>query len=51
MISVDLPMAVQLAPGDSVRFAEISLKAAHQLLIDRAHDLERFQIGLTLKLA
>ena len=49
VITVDLAAAAQLVPGDSVRFAEISLAEAHQLLLERERELRRFRIGLTLR--
>ena len=50
VITVDLGIAAQLRPGDSVRFAEITLSEAQRLLIERGQDLERFRIGLCLRL-
>lgn len=49
VITVDLPIAAQLRPGDDVRFQETSMAEAHALLLDRERDLERFRIGLSLK--
>ncbi|MEP6823015.1 MAG: biotin-dependent carboxyltransferase family protein [Chthoniobacterales bacterium] len=50
VITVDLPAAAQLQAGDEVRFAEISLTEAQDLLIERTRDLQRFRIGLELHL-
>ncbi len=45
VITVDLPMAAQLRPGDQLRFSEVSLANAHELLLTRESELERFRIG------
>ncbi len=49
VITVDLGVAAQLRDGDGVRFFEVSLQDAHQLLMERERDLERFRIGLSLQ--
>jgi antagonist of KipI len=49
VITVDLPIAAQLRPGDEVRFRETSIAEAHGLLVQRERDLERFRIGLVLR--
>lgn len=49
VISVDLGIAAQLRTGDRVRFSEISLSDAHQLLIQRQRDMDRFRVGLALR--
>jgi len=49
VITVDLPAAVQLCPGDSVRFAEVSLMEAQQLFIERERQVARFRLGLELQ--
>jgi antagonist of KipI len=49
VITVDLGVAAQLSAGDAVRFSEVSLQAAHTLLIERERDLERFRIGVSLQ--
>jgi antagonist of KipI len=46
VITADLPIAAQLRAGDRVRFREVSLAAAHQLLIERERNLEQFRRGL-----
>lgn len=48
VITVDLGIAAQLRAGDVVRFSEISLSEAHQLLLERERELQRFRIGLSL---
>ena len=48
VIGVDLPIAAQLRGGDRVRFCEVSLAEAHQLLADRERDLAEFRVGLEL---
>lgn len=49
VITVDLPAAAQLRPGDLARFAEVSLADAPLLLVERERDLQRFRIGLSLQ--
>ena len=49
VITVDLPVAVQLRPNDTVRFHEITLTQAHDLFIARENNLERFRLGLRLR--
>jgi antagonist of KipI len=49
VITVDLPIAAQLWPGDLVRFHEVSLSEAQQLLREREDDFERFRVGLSLR--
>jgi antagonist of KipI len=49
VITVDLPAAAQLRPGDEVRFVEVSLDRAQRFLIEREADLERFRVGLKLR--
>lgn len=46
VITADLPIAAQLRLGDQLRFSEVSLSAAHELLLARERELERFRIGL-----
>jgi antagonist of KipI len=48
VITVDLPIAAQLSPGDEVRFEEVSLAEAQDLLREREEDFARFRIGLSL---
>ena len=50
VISVDLPIAAQLRIGEMVRFQEISLGDAHSLLLEREREIERFRIGLSLRI-
>ncbi len=51
VITVDLPVAAQLRPGDEVRFRETSMTEAHSLLVQRESDLARFRTGLSLKMS
>jgi antagonist of KipI len=46
VITVDFPVVAQLRADDRVRFREVSLAEAHQLLIDRERNLEQFRCGL-----
>ena len=48
MITVDLSVANQLRPGDRVRFAEVSIRDAHALLLERERNMEQFRRGLEL---
>ena len=48
VITVDMPIAAQLWPGDAVRFQEVSLAEAQALLREREEDFSRFRIGLDL---
>ena len=44
--AVDLWRFTQLRPGDTVRFEEITLAAAHALYLARERDLNRVRTGL-----
>ena len=46
VITVDLAIAAQLRGSDEVRFREVSLADAHQLLLERERNLEQFRRGL-----
>jgi antagonist of KipI len=46
VITVDLPIAAQLCPGDRVRFSKVSVRDAHALLHERERNLEQFRRGL-----
>ena len=46
VITVDLPIAAQLCPGDRVRFTEVSIADGHALLLERERNLEQFRRGL-----
>ncbi|MDP9100145.1 MAG: biotin-dependent carboxyltransferase family protein [Verrucomicrobiota bacterium] len=48
VITVDLPSAAQLWRGDPVRFREVSLAEAQDLLREREEDFARFRVGLSL---
>jgi antagonist of KipI len=49
VITVDLPIAAQLWPGDTVRFQEVSLREAHPLLHEREKDFALFRAGVGLQ--
>jgi antagonist of KipI len=49
VITVDLPIAAQLWPGDLVRFHEVSLVEAQELLREREEDFARFRVGIELR--
>lgn len=49
VITIDLPIAAQLWPGQTVRFAEVSLEEAQSLLREREEDFARFRVGLRLR--
>jgi len=49
VISVDLPLVAQLRPGDRVRFREVTLGEAHDLLLARERELGILREGLALK--
>ena len=46
VITVDLAVAAQLRPADTVRFSEVSLPDAHRALSERQSHLEQFRHGL-----
>ena len=50
VISVDLPLAAQLRPGDRVRFAEVTLEQAHWLWRQQYQNLAILRQGLAEKL-
>ena len=50
VISVDLPLVAQLRPGDTLRFREVTLEAAHQLILDRERALALLREGLAQKI-
>jgi antagonist of KipI len=49
VITVDLPIAAQLRPGDRVRFREVTLEEAQRLLLERERDFQYFKTGLSLR--
>lgn len=49
VITVDLPAAAQLHAGDRIRFAEVTLAEAQQLLRQRERDVAWFRAGLELR--
>lgn len=46
ILSVDLPKAAQLKPGDRVQFEAVSLAEAHRLLRNQEDQLKRFKASL-----
>ncbi|MBS0633343.1 MAG: biotin-dependent carboxyltransferase [Verrucomicrobia bacterium] len=50
VISVDLPLMAQLRPGDTVKFAEVSLAEAQKLALAHEHGLALLREGLAQKL-
>jgi antagonist of KipI len=51
VITIDLPIAAQLWPGDIVRFHEVALAEAQELLREREEDFARFRLGLSLQMS
>jgi antagonist of KipI len=49
VITVDLPLVAQLRPGDAVRFREVSLAEAHELVLARERGLATLREGLAGK--
>ena len=49
VISVDLPLIAQLRPGDSVRFREVALTEAQDLVLTRERRLAVLRHGLAQK--
>ncbi|MGN7409281.1 biotin-dependent carboxyltransferase family protein [Sporosarcina sp. SAFN-010] len=50
VISADLPVLAQAKPGDSLRFEEVSLYTAQQLLRQIERSIRELRIGIGLKL-
>ena len=50
VLTVDLPVAAQLWPGDNIRFNEVSLAEAQTLLREREKDFAVFRAGVGLQL-
>jgi antagonist of KipI len=50
VITVDMPIAAQLRPGDPVGFGEVSLGEARALLRERERDVCWFRAGVALRL-
>jgi antagonist of KipI len=48
VITVDLPVAAQLWPGEAVRFHQVLLADAQEFLRQREEDFVRFRVGLSL---
>ena len=51
VITVDLPIAAQLWPGNVVRFHEVSLAEVQDLLREREENYARFRVGLSLHMS
>lgn len=51
VVSVDLPLVAQLRPGDTIRFREIPLEEAHELLRVRERAVAMLREGLAQKIA
>ncbi len=51
VITVDLPQAAQLRSNDVVRFEEVTAADAAALFSERERDLQRFRVGLSLRIA
>jgi len=51
VITVDLPIAAQLRPGDELHFREVSLAEAQRLLQQRERDFAFFRAGLALRMS
>ena len=49
VITVDLPLAAQLRPGDQVRFQLVRLAEAHRLLLRRERELSMFRLALEIR--
>jgi antagonist of KipI len=49
VITVDLGVAAQLRAGDHARFSEVSLADAHQFLLEREREFQRFRVGISLQ--
>jgi antagonist of KipI len=50
VITVDMPLVAQLAPGDALRFVSSTLADAHALIHAREHDLGLLRQGLEEKM-
>jgi antagonist of KipI len=50
VITVDMPIAAQLRPGDPVHFGEVSLEEARALYRARERDLNWFRAGVALRM-
>ncbi|PWI58406.1 biotin-dependent carboxyltransferase family protein [Sulfoacidibacillus thermotolerans] len=48
VIRADLPLLAQLKPGDRIRFQEVSIEMAHQLLRAQERKIERIKTSLRL---
>ncbi|HUR59003.1 MAG TPA: 5-oxoprolinase subunit PxpB [Opitutaceae bacterium] len=50
VISVDLPLAAQLRPGDAVRLREVTIAEAHELALARERALAMLREGIAQKI-
>ncbi|UJF34439.1 5-oxoprolinase subunit C family protein [Paenibacillus hexagrammi] len=50
VIAVDLPLAAQVKPGEALRFEEVSLRTAQELLLLQEADLRMLQAGVQARL-
>ena len=50
VITVDMPIAAQLRPGDPVHFSEVSLAEAHASLKEREREVEWFRAGVASRM-
>lgn len=47
VVAADLGVIAQLRPGETIKFTEVALPTAHDLLLARERDLGRIRMGLT----
>lgn len=50
VITADIPLVAQLRPGDSIRFKQVTVNEARQMLIERERDLGFLRLGLEGKM-
>lgn len=50
VVSVDLPLLAQLPPGDTVRFAQITLEQAQMLYLERERELALMREAVTMRM-
>jgi antagonist of KipI len=50
VITIDMPIAAQLRPGDPVHFGEVSLAEAQTLFRTREHEVRWFRAGVALRM-
>ncbi|MCX6954971.1 MAG: biotin-dependent carboxyltransferase family protein [Verrucomicrobia bacterium] len=49
VVTVDLPLIAQLQPGDTVRFREVTVEEAHELVLSRERKMGMLREGLAEK--